>query len=615
MKSLYCAYTPQDPDVYLFLDTETKTRNISPIEKLLTYKMSVLSFYNLETEYEYTKAFWRRGDLCDAINKVSHDYKHVVLFAHNAWFDMKIAGLHTYLPKHGYRLTNIYVAESSRNCFFYFKNGKHTLKIINSYNFLPLPLSAIGEIIGYPKLEVDFDTCTDKELEVYCKRDVEILRKGIVGYRYFLIKMGFEGMRPTLASQAYNAVIGSHKCDRIYYHEKPEIQAFERKAYSGGRTEAFHIGEIPGTVYCYDVNSMYPHIMSEGNLPTKFKGYVDFRLNTRKVKPVSWQTFLAPFEPAERPLFHHRMIDDNMMFLAECDIDTDVPIYPYKSDGKLMFPVGQFTSVLAPTEFYEAYTRNHIRKIHRLCVYSPGNPFRVMIEQLYNARRRFREEGNNLYSIICKLLMNSSYGKLAESVPEEIDKGDCDPSEFGIETLINEKGVQHETCFAGTRILRSREKYPTEKTVYAPAAEVTARARMVLWDLIEFAGKDHVYYCDTDSVFVDRIGHNRLKKIAGDALGQVSLEWRADDVEIRGLKDYTYGEITKIKGVRKDAEISYYENSFTQDQFQGFYGDMRQHMKEGVKITRVVKTLKRKYEKGDVSRDGRVVPFTLSLVI
>ncbi|GAF82464.1 unnamed protein product, partial [marine sediment metagenome] len=41
-------------------------------------------------------------------------------------------------------------------------------------NWFTESLAKTGERIGIPKMDIDFDTCTDEELSVYCRNDVLI---------------------------------------------------------------------------------------------------------------------------------------------------------------------------------------------------------------------------------------------------------------------------------------------------------------------------------------------------------------------------------------------------------------------------------------------------------
>jgi hypothetical protein len=93
-------------------------------------------------------------------------------------------------------------------------------------------------------------------------------------------------------------------------------------------------------------------------------------------------------------------------------------------------------------------------------------------------------------------------------------------------------------------------------------------------------------------------------------MGMLKIEGEADYLNIRGLKDYIFGEKEKIKGVRGDA-IMIEDGKYWQKRFPSAIGMMRKK-KEGLyRIEYTTKTLRREYDKGVVGKGGRVEPFHL----
>jgi len=142
--------------------------------------------------------------------------------------------------------------------------------------------------------------------------------------------------------------------------------------------------------------------------------------------------------------------------------------------------------------------------------------------------------------------------------------------------------------------VESRESIPSI------ASHVTGYARSYLWWLIDTAGRQNVFYCDTDSVFVNDDGFGNLKHLIHPTqLGALKVEWETDNLILRGLKDYSYNSTHKIKGIRKDA-IKTGPASWTQDMFRGFKGAIRDGETNRQMISRVVKTLSGEYSKGTI---------------
>jgi hypothetical protein len=151
----------------------------------------------------------------------------------------------------------------------------------------------------------------------------------------------------------------------------------------------------------------------------------------------------------------------------------------------------------------------------------------------------------------------------------------------------------------------SRDSFP------AIASHITAYARMYLWELMKTAGLENVYYVDTDSLMLNKTGYAALKpRIDQTKLGALKVEWKSDHVVLNGLKDYEIDGRLKAKGIRKTA-VQTAPGVFTQEQFRGIEGMIRDGDLDRILIKTVSKTLLRKYLKGQVMESGKVFPLRL----
>jgi hypothetical protein len=142
------------------------------------------------------------------------------------------------------------------------------------------------------------------------------------------------------------------------------------------------------------------------------------------------------------------------------------------------------------------------------------------------------------------------------------------------------------------------------------------------------AGRQCVYYTDTDSLFTNKIGYERLNRkgyIDNNAIGKLKLEGTSNRITIFGPKDYEFGMARVTKGIRKNAvalcgecgqplsgrrgagcstHITENVSSYRQVQFEGIKGVLRRENSPHIDVSTVVKTLKREYLKGTISADG-----------
>ena len=145
----------------------------------------------------------------------------------------------------------------------------------------------------------------------------------------------------------------------------------------------------------------------------------------------------------------------------------------------------------------------------------------------------------------------------------------------------------------------------------AIASYVTSYARLILSDAINKAGRDNCYYCDTDSLVVNRQGWEALvDEVDQDRLGAWGLDTILGSMTLHGPKDYVFDDKIVLKGVRANAEwIS--SDTVEQDQFVGFRGLVRLGSLDAPLVKRITKKQRRIYTKGIPTAAGNVLPLTL----
>ena len=150
---------------------------------------------------------------------------------------------------------------------------------------------------------------------------------------------------------------------------------------------------------------------------------------------------------------------------------------------------------------------------------------------------------------------------------------------------------------------------PAWWTFFPICACVTSYARLRLWELIRKAGRGHVFYCDTDSVFVDREGYERLRgELEEEGIGSLEVEGVENKMVIYGAKDYEFGSKRVIKGVPLDSkELSEGVYSFTS--FMRFRSRLRSGDIEAVWQETKVRSRQGEYDKGIVTPSGWVEPY------
>ena len=178
---------------------------------------------------------------------------------------------------------------------------------------------------------------------------------------------------------------------------KLQGQIFEdiSKGYTGGHTDVY-LPRMENAKH-YDVNSLYPFVMSEFDMPVgpihKFEGdifmYEDnpFGFFLCKIK-----TLLVDGKPMERPLLQTKVKSDNGV--------------------RTIAPLGEWTDWLFSEEIKNVRELGGY-KITVLKGYTFGrkNIFKEYINDMYQIKESYSNDRSNPMYLISKLLMNSLYGR------------------------------------------------------------------------------------------------------------------------------------------------------------------------------------------------------------
>lgn len=218
-------------------------------------------------------------------------------------------------------------------------------------------------------------------------RMMDILRGGIyrAGYR----PLAWYGPGPVA-----RAVLRAHRVPKSA--NPAEVEAIALHAFFGGRIELIRYGDIKGPIYNYDINSAYPDVVKD--LPDLTRG--------------EWHhSTTSEIYGADIACYHISFV---------CRITDDKPFgaFPYRdSKGSVFFPVSGTGWYWQP-EVLAAVDSGVDIMVHASYRWIPSpdhNPPFVWMEALYAKRLVAKLEGSNGLQLALKLVMNSIYGKLAQS--------------------------------------------------------------------------------------------------------------------------------------------------------------------------------------------------------
>lgn len=401
------------------------------------------------------------------------------------------------------------------------KGEKHRCSItfIDTLNYARLSVDKIGKILKLHKLKkpaclgrIPENKKERKELEIYNLRDSEL------SYRFllFLYRSFYKlGATPkcTIASTAMSLYKNKY-LKNIYWRHRPYQLLDQFKGYYGGRTEAFSRGYFEDYNYG-DVNSLYPFVMQNE--------YPD---------PNSMRVCR----------FDDISMIDNYEGVSDVDIycpDMEYPLLPYKTDDKVLYPIGSFSGWYSHVELRKAQELGYVIKKIRKTYYFKERcrPFYGYVNDLYSLRKKMKKD-NDPMQIVVKLLMNSLYGKFGEKF---IDKEEYIPMPKTAEELNRYDDFE----IIQDSYIRIKKSFTFPKPHCFPiwALYTTAYARLKLYELIL---RYRPLYVDTDSVITKK------NIIDTDELGGLKKEHNIEKGIIVKPKFYAIYDkrwIIKIKGV------------------------------------------------------------------
>lgn len=396
--------------------------------------------------------------------------------------------------------------------------GKHKLR--DSYAILPVPLKAFGD-----KKEIDINKLHASRREKYMREIMDYMRQDCVGLYDAVLKFKERfGLSLTMAATAFKELEKRYggRAKTIKRLTRDQDNLF-RQFYFGGRVQVFQPGIIKRELKLHDVNSMYPFVMAQFDHPvgdTYIVGkeieektdYALIRARSKGALPIRTKEGLRFVrEPASREYFASGHEIRASLALGLLEIDAVV----------------------------ESYT------------FTERVSFRDFVEPIYKMRVEAKNRGDKIDTLFLKLLLNSSYGKMA-----------IDPRRFCEYVIVpcNEELPAEYEPIALTKdyiiAARSLETYDRKKVDrkflnVATAASITAAARAHLLTALESAHRP--IYCDTDSIIAENLAVNDddIK------LGAWKIEARADEAAIAARKIYAlFDHGACVKSASKGARLT-----------------------------------------------------------
>lgn len=389
------------------------------------------------------------------------------------------------------------------------------VKIVDSYAMLMDSLKKLSKVFApeFEKRSLNLDKVTFNPLDPvhmeYLVYDCLALKYVVINSRVLIHETFGVNARYTTSSTALR--YWQTTVDKPIFRLGKEKEEFTRKSYSGGLVYVSKV-DLFSDVSVYDVNSMYPSVMRDN------------------AYPVGGSYFTDRYEGQG---FYEVTVDaTNSEFLFISGFDE-------RTGKKIPKANGKFKAFISDVEYKLALRLGYRIKIIKGLVFEESS---YLFTEFVNTCERLRlAHGKDSVGMITKYIQNSLYGKFGtketrEQIyysPELLE--DCTPY---IDPLTGE--------FYGLYVdeLQASEPYMLPHL----ASYTTALARCKLVNLVLKAGIENCFYCDTDSLFVNREGGERLQDEIGEKYGMIKLDAYFSHVVIVAPKVYFGTGKNRAKG-------------------------------------------------------------------
>lgn len=485
------------------------------------------------------------------------------------------------------------------------------VRIVDTRNWWPCKLAELGEATGLPKLAMPEPWDSLESWLTYCQRDCEIVEASAVALLNWTREHDLGVFKPTAPGQALQAYRHRFHSRKIVLHDNPEVKQLERASYYAGRLEMFYCGRIErsdrgvkgmlfdkfdeqaprpvGAVYKLDVNGLFPSVMRGNLFPRRLK---------------SWNSTYDLSRPESSSVLARSVAS---VLLRNCCVSL-----PQREKGKVTYYTGTLRTTLAGPDLVAALENSESMVVEAIATYEVDELFTSYVDFFQQLRYMARLAGKTLEAKLCKLMLNSLYGKFAQRSFEWETLPRVMPPEpwANWHAIDAEARTIREYRAIGDLVQVRCDRGDHPNSFCAISAFVTAFARRRMDELRAIAGPHNVYYQGVDSLFVSAMGLERLQA-AGEVddcqLGKLRIEGESSDTEFLAKGIYRFAGQWTLTSVRGDAK-QIADLEFEQDQFQSLAESVADPPLDGVRVQRIHKRLATQPGEYDLTPAGWVRP-------
>jgi hypothetical protein len=433
----------------------------------------------------------RPWELWVQVNDLAKPGHRLVIWCHNLGFDLRASQCLPFMAALGFECEQI--ALDAMASWARFTQENRTVILTDLMAWLPTSLRRVGEDLGLEQLPPPALSAPDDEWEARCQRDVEITRLAVVQLLDLVSEESLGPWRPTGSGQSHSAWKRRFLTHRPLVHDQLAVLQLERDAAWTGRCEAWRWGDIEDLPLTeYDLDLAYCQVGADSRLPSVLVGEVP----ARDVEQLLAQS-------------------DHLALLAHVRVNTEVEAVPAHQGEHILWPVGEFETVLWDPELRLALETASSVEILSCHVYRTAPVLQAACEWIIEQLAQRRGEAGSVAHRALKHWARALVGRCALRYSEWETWMYSETEDVALGLVeFRSQGVTRESIQIGreVKLLMDRDEAP-DSLPQIPGW-IMSECRRRLWTLMRIAGSEGLVYVDTDSVIVTPEGARRLEAAA-----------------------------------------------------------------------------------------------------
>ena len=482
-------------------------------------------------DHEEWAQFTDAGEFWRWVTGYTYTHGRTCLAFHNSSYDLGILDAFTWLPALGWQLAWCNLDRDVSVVTWRGPGG--TLVIWDTYTWTAQPLAALGPLVGIPKPQLPAEDDSDEAWLARCTADVQITAAVARQLIAFVRAHGLGNWQPSGAGMGHTMWRHKFYQHKVLVHDDSDALAAEREAMHAGRAEAWWHGPARGGPFTeWDMHMSYCRIAAECLVPAKL-----------------WDHDVRPSRRV------HEWALDHFRVLARVTVRTDTPAVPARHDGRVLWPVGEFETVLWDTELAQLRAAGGRYKVHEQWRYTR----KPVLAEWASWSVAMCHLGPPAVPDIARLWVKhqsrATIGRMGLRTPTwERWARNWLPDYTGLSYLIDGPGPSRRLMHVGSYVWRESDRAEAQQSVPQITSWIMAEARSRLWAATLAAGQGNVLHVDTDSLIVNKAGDRALHDAAQAGL---SGHWRPKEtwrrIDVTGPRHYTTNARRQVPGVPKSA--------------------------------------------------------------